>query len=297
MIHLQFRSSWPPSIQIIGKDILKFHGIYWPAFLIAAGLEPPQSLLVHSHWTVDDTKMSKSKHNVVDPIVVSEKYTFEGLRYFLLRRGVAHKDGSKREIDRKLFKILNASIFLDYSDVDVTSVLNDELANTLGNLLSRACAKIINTRQSVPQLHQSEFEDLLRNEDTKNLIGLLDQLTDVCTQHYDAHNFYLAIDEICKVLRAANGFVESYKPWELRKSPEAQQKLETVLRITFETLRICGILLQPIVPELSVKLLDKLNVDANCRYWKDARVDFGHSNMNADVGLGPGDAMLFKRIK
>lgn len=80
---------------MIGKDILKFHGIYWPAFLIASGLEPPARLLVHSHWTVDDTKMSKSKNNVVDPNEVAKTYTYEGLRYFLLREGVPHSDGSK----------------------------------------------------------------------------------------------------------------------------------------------------------------------------------------------------------
>lgn len=91
----QYRAHWPPAQQIIGKDILKFHGIYWPAFLIAAGLEPPRQLHVHSHWTVDGQKMSKSKHNVVDPVRAAHDYTMEGLRYFLLREGVAHSDGSE----------------------------------------------------------------------------------------------------------------------------------------------------------------------------------------------------------
>jgi len=80
---------------VIGKDILKFHGIYWPAFLLAAGLEPPGQLFVHSHWTVDGQKMSKSRHNVVDPVQAARQYTMEGLRYFLLREGVAHSDGSE----------------------------------------------------------------------------------------------------------------------------------------------------------------------------------------------------------
>lgn len=80
---------------MIGKDILKFHGIYWPAFLLAAGLEPPHQLYVHSHWTVDGQKMSKSRHNVVDPVQAAQQYTMEGLRYFLLREGVAHSDGSE----------------------------------------------------------------------------------------------------------------------------------------------------------------------------------------------------------
>lgn len=92
---IQPLQSWPPQLHVIGKDILKFHGIYWPAFAIAAGLQPPERLLVHSHWTVDGQKMSKSKGNVVDPLSVAERYTFEGLRYFLLREGVAHSDGSE----------------------------------------------------------------------------------------------------------------------------------------------------------------------------------------------------------
>lgn len=86
---------WPPNVQVIGKDILKFHGIYWPAFLIAADMDPPHQLLVHSHWTVDGQKMSKSKNNVIDPMERADLYTMEGIRYFLLREGVQHSDGSK----------------------------------------------------------------------------------------------------------------------------------------------------------------------------------------------------------
>lgn len=90
-----FKLFWPCALQVIGKDILKFHGIYWPAFLIAAGLEPPNQLLVHSHWTVNGEKMSKSKFNVIDPFDRMKVYTPEGLRYFLLRESVTHSDGSK----------------------------------------------------------------------------------------------------------------------------------------------------------------------------------------------------------
>lgn len=93
--HPEFGQRWPPTVQVLGKDILKFHGIYWPAFSIAAGLEPPRQLLVHSHWTVDNQKMSKSKLNVVDPNERATLYTHEGLRFFLLREGVAHSDGSE----------------------------------------------------------------------------------------------------------------------------------------------------------------------------------------------------------
>lgn len=96
---------WPPTLHVIGKDILKFHGIYWPAFLIAAGLEPPQQLLVHSHWTVEGQKMSKSKFNVVDPMERASTYTIEGMRYFLLREGVMHSDGSELKLPQSKFSI------------------------------------------------------------------------------------------------------------------------------------------------------------------------------------------------
>ncbi|XP_023289126.1 methionine--tRNA ligase, mitochondrial [Orussus abietinus] len=88
----KFQRFWPPSVQVIGKDILKFHGVYWPAFLIAAGLEPPASILCHSHWTVESEKMSKSKGNVISPIIAASTFTAPGLRYFLLREAVPHKD-------------------------------------------------------------------------------------------------------------------------------------------------------------------------------------------------------------
>lgn len=175
--------------------------------------------------------------------------------------------------------------------------MNSELADTLGNLLSRACAKVVNVAQVVPPLHQHEFEELLKNTDTSHLIEQLDRLRDVCTEHYDAHNFYLAVDEIIKVLHAANRFVEVQKPWELRKTPEGKPKLETVLRIAFETLRVCGILLQPIVPDTSAKLLDKLNVASSGRYWTDATVHFKSISESVSIDLGHGDAILFRRIK
>lgn len=100
-------SKWPPDIQVIGKDILKFHGIYWIAFLFAAGLEPPRSLLCHSHWLVNDLKMSKSRGNVVNPFDKIKDFTVDGLRYFLLREGSFHIDGSESLFHFKNIKGLN----------------------------------------------------------------------------------------------------------------------------------------------------------------------------------------------
>ncbi|KAJ6634198.1 Methionine--tRNA ligase, mitochondrial [Pseudolycoriella hygida] len=274
----QFRRNWPPTVQVIGKDILKFHGIYWPAFLIAADIEPPQQLLVHSHWTVNDEKMSKSKMNVVDPNERSSIYTKDGMRYFLLREGVAHSDGN-------------------YSDIKVTRILNSELADTMGNLLSRACTKSVNTSQTFPTLDKCEYEKLLQVNVTQKLVNLVEALPEKCFNHYKSYNFYLVVDQVIEVLHSANKFFETTKPWELKKRNEIRQ-LEAVLAITMETLRICGIILQPIIPVICKALLDKLNVNENQRNWIDLSfVLWNQNENNVEIGLRDGEPVLFRRIQ
>ncbi|TGZ48653.1 Methionyl-tRNA synthetase, mitochondrial [Temnothorax longispinosus] len=137
-----YKEFWPPTIQIIGKDILKFHGIYWPAFLIAAGLEPPKTLLCHAHWTVDHKKMSKSKGNVISPFEAANEYSDEGLRYFILREAVPQNDAN-------------------YSSTKIVNVLNSELADTLGNLVSR-CAE--RSFEYISSIHQHCAQILLSRE-------------------------------------------------------------------------------------------------------------------------------------
>ncbi|XP_017464754.1 PREDICTED: methionine--tRNA ligase, mitochondrial isoform X1 [Rhagoletis zephyria] len=293
----KYRKFWPPNVQVIGKDILKFHGIYWPAFLIAAGLEPPQQLFVHSHWTVDGQKMSKSKHNVVDPVASAKTYTMEGLRYFLLREGVAHSDGN-------------------FSHVKALRILNSELADTLGNLLSRACAKSLNPQQVYPRLHAVQVDDLLRMDAAKRLQDALQQIEARCAQHYADNNFYLVVDTVISTLHAANNFFETSRPWELKRPAAAVttgndvdaantqnienfERLETIIAMTMDTLRICGIVLQPIVPQLCGKLLDKLAVPQEQRLWRNLDDCFATKSSNENVARPLDvhtDAVLFRRI-
>ncbi|XP_031350428.1 methionine--tRNA ligase, mitochondrial-like [Photinus pyralis] len=152
-----FNNIWPPEVQVIGKDIIKFHGIYWPSFLLAANLELPKTLFCHSHWTVDDEKMSKSKNNVVSPFNRSLLYTCDGLRYFLLREGVAHSDGN-------------------YSDTKLTRILNSELADTLGNLLSRCCSSALNPNQVFPEIDSEAFERVASMDVTKKIMDAVMKL-------------------------------------------------------------------------------------------------------------------------
>ncbi|XP_060528596.1 methionine--tRNA ligase, mitochondrial isoform X2 [Cylas formicarius] len=273
----EFNQVWPPDLQVIGKDILKFHGVYWPAFLIAAGLEPPRSILCHSHWTVDGEKMSKSKGNVVDPFQRSEVYTSDGLRYFLLREGVSSNDSN-------------------YSDIKVVNILNSELADTLGNLLSRCCGTNLNPSQAFPMFNQRWFEKVLENDVTRRLIDHVTELPGVCERHYSDHNFYKAADAVIATLHAANLFFETLKPWELKKEAWRANELNAVLHLTMETLRVTATLIQPLIPVLSGRLLDKLSVPVNRRRFDDVLEPSWTRGHSDEKNLTSETAVLFKRI-
>lgn len=268
---------WPIDCQILGKDIVKFHAIYWPAFLLALSLSLPKRLICHSHWMVDSLKMSKSRGNVVDPLEENQKLTIEGLRYYLLRCSTTHSD-------------------TDYNPIQATRRVNAELADTFGNLLSRCCAPAINPSQSFPR-------KLLQSSDTSKFNLLIDQLKKTisdCTNHYENADFYKGVDEIMAALRLNNALYEEYKPWSLVKQmssdKEAHENYLNLQAITYESLRICSLLLQPIVPKLSARALDRLNV-AN-RWWKDVDFSLDHGDPTSDVvKIKPAESPLFRRLK
>ncbi|XP_059609929.1 methionine--tRNA ligase, mitochondrial [Phlebotomus argentipes] len=275
----EMMGKWPPDVQVIGKDILKFHGIYWPAFLIANDLEPPRSLFVHSHWTVDDQKMSKSRGNVVDPMERASVYTSEGLRYFLLREGVAHSDGN-------------------YSDVKIFRYLNAELADTLGNLLSRCCAKSLNPQQIWPAFDAEILEELLKIDATKKLIECLEALPEKCFSHYQEGSFHLVVDSVMTTLHSGNNFFETMRPWELKKGTEEQKKrLEAILCLTMEALRITAIILQPIIPKMMGSLLDKLSVDCEQRLWQNSQGFLWKCGSKGKTKLSDESSVLFRRLQ
>lgn len=267
--------NWPPNVQICGKDILKFHGILWPIFLMAAGLNPPEQLFVHSHWKVNDEKMSKTKGNVVDPKNASCQYTESGLRYFLLREGTAHSDGN-------------------FNDLKIKRILNAELADTLGNLLNRCCGKAINPNLNYPELNLTAIENLSSESNYFfELKNKLEDLSNIVKNHYEELNFYKGIDEIIATLQCCNRFFEYSKPWELAKHDV--DKLACVLHITMETLRISTLALQPIVPVLADQLLTKLNV-SNRNWnqiipsWKDENIIINPTNLKKE------NIVLFKKL-
>ncbi|CAL1263371.1 unnamed protein product [Larinioides sclopetarius] len=273
---------WPIDCHIIGKDILKFHAIYWPAFLLAAGYNLPKQIFCHSHWTVNHEKMSKSKGNVIDPISLINRYGCDGFRYFLLRASVPTND-------------------TNYSEVKLHRMVNAELADTLGNLLSRSCAPALNPYQVFPKFYHNAL-NVLKDSKVETLINNASDLPDKVQRHFIEGYFYKGIDDIMACLRDANAFMQFNKPWELVKMKDEKsiETLSTMLHIVLEVLRISGILLQPVIPTLSKRLLTKLQVPVEQRGWENITCFPSYyklSNPLESHPLGKNSMPLFERRK
>ncbi|XP_070693205.1 methionine--tRNA ligase, mitochondrial [Pempheris klunzingeri] len=276
---------WDVAHHIVGKDILKFHAIYWPSFLLGAGLPLPKTIHVHSHWTVGGKKMSKSLGNVVDPLDRSQMFTTDGLRYFLLRQGVPDSD-------------------CDYRDVKVIKLLNAELADSLGGLLNRCTAPALNPAQVYPSFCSQSFprERGGRTVDQDyHMLDVVKNLPAVVEQHYESMHVYKALEAISACVRQTNGFVQRHAPWKLdMRDSEDQRWLDTIIHVSLECLRIYGTLLQPVVPEISNKLLSRLGVQPGERSLADVNFLPRYWGLNCPFegrALGPNSGVLFSRLE
>ncbi|CAK9807544.1 Methionine--tRNA ligase, mitochondrial [Anthophora quadrimaculata] len=247
-----FKKFWPPTVQVIGKDILKFHSVYWPAFLMAAGLEPPKQLLCHGHWTVKDEKMSKSKGNVISPFTAAKDFTTDGFRYFLLREAVLHADAN-------------------YSTLKVKRILNAELADTLGNLVNRCFGNGVNPERII--YNSIEYKTILRSEVALKNIQALEELGEKTKKHYEEYHLHHAVDAVMSTLRITNQMFDHHKPWYLKKSEnlDSAKELESVISLCFETVRVVALILYPILPRLSSDLLDFFQIPQTNRTWEDTK--------------------------
>ncbi|XP_062440576.1 methionine--tRNA ligase, mitochondrial [Rhea pennata] len=248
---------WPAAHHIVGKDILKFHAVYWPALLMAAGLAPPEQICVHSHWTVRGQKMSKSLGNVIDPVSCFGQYTVDGFRYFLLRQGVPERD-------------------CDYYDEKVVKLLNSELADALGGLLNRSTALNINPSNTYPCFSESCFPKISDYNGTQalgrastedyELVASVASLPLQVASYFESFQIYKALECIVLCVRQTNSFFQRHKPWKLdRKDPAEKLWLDTIIHVTLECLRVYGTLLQPVIPDIADKLLSRLAVEAEER--------------------------------
>jgi len=224
---------WPADLHMVGKDILRFHAVYWPAFLMAAGLEPPKRVFAHGWWTNEGQKISKSLGNVIDPIELVNKYGLDQVRYFLLREVPFGNDG-------------------DFSHQAMVNRMNGELANDYGNLAQRVLAMIAkNCDGQVPAPGPFTADD-------DNLLAQATALEGALRERMDAQAFHEALEAIWTVVRAANAYVDAQAPWKLRK--EDPPRMATVLYVLADTIRQLAILTQPFMPDASAKLLDQLGI-------------------------------------
>ena len=235
-----FSTFWPTALHIVGKDIVRFHAIYWPAFLMAAGLEPPRRIFAHGWWTVEGEKMSKSLGNGIPPDLLVERYGVDPARYFLLRELPFGSDG-------------------DFSHRAVVGRLNGDLANDFGNLAQRVLVMI--NRDCDAQVPDpgalSTADDALRSAAR----GLLETVR----RHVSEQAFHLALEAIWRVVGDANRYIDEQAPWALRRTDEA--RMRTVLYTLAETIRHLAILTQPFIPGAACKLLDQLAIpDAARRF-------------------------------
>ena len=232
-----------PATHVVGKDILRFHAVYFPAFLMAANLPLPSRIIAHGHWTVDRVKMSKSLGNVVSPSDLLRTYGIDPVRFFLLRDGRLGSDG-------------------DFNHANLEMRRDAELADTMGNLITRATGKKMLPEAVLPRCVE---ESRLREEDL-HLRSLVSRLKREVPSLYEDMEFGRAVIEIMDVLRETNRYFAAAEPWKLRKEErngddEAGERADTVVYHTLESLRACGIYLQPIIPASAAKVLDFLNVD------------------------------------
>jgi methionyl-tRNA synthetase len=229
---------WPATLHLVGKEIIRFHAVYWPAFLMAAGLPLPGKVFSHGWWTVEGEKMSKSLGNFIDVRPLIDEFGLDAVRFFLLREVPFGGDG-------------------DFSRKALISRLNVELANDLGNLAQRTLSFIAkNAGGVVPERGALSEAD-------QALLGQVAALPGKVRDAVERLAFHEALEDVWKVIRAANGYIDHQAPWALKKTDTA--RMETVLFVLLEAIRTVGILLQAFMPDSMGKLLDQLGVAPEAR--------------------------------
>ncbi|GAN11483.1 methionyl-tRNA synthetase [Mucor ambiguus] len=234
---------FPPDVQVVGKDIVRFHAIYWPAFLMAAGLPLPKQILAHAHWTMGKQKMSKSRGNVADPFQVMKDYGVDPVRYYLVRDGGLADDGA------------------DYSEEMIHTRYKKDLAGQLGNLLNRATAASLLPSGNVPGRNQAvdPRDQMLHHQ--------ISQTAENYNKAFEERDFSRAYT--CIFDMANKHFAEN-EPWKMAKQSQDNERLSTVLYYSLEACRVAGILLQPVMPTKMDLLLTRLGVSPQDRYFKNA---------------------------
>jgi methionyl-tRNA synthetase len=250
-----FAQFWPASAHVVGKDILRFHAVYWPAFLMAVGLELPKSIVAHGWWTNEGEKISKSIGNVIDPFELVEEFGLDQVRYFLMREINFGNDGN-------------------FSRENLVLRNNSELSNKIGNLLQRTSAFVYkHCDRQVPNIEAAYIDVVYETALFQEIATIIDNNM----LQMQAFNINKVIENILHITELANAYIDAEAPWALRKTDP--DKMQQVLYLLLETLRYIAIMLQPFTPDAASNMLGQLNVPDNQRAF---------INMNKEYALQPG---------
>jgi len=267
-----YRKYWPADVHLVGKEIVRFHTIIWPAMLMALGEPLPKQVFGHGWLLLEGGKMSKSKGNVVDPVILVNKYGVDAIRYFLLREVPFGSDGI-------------------FSNEALINRINSDLANDLGNLVSRTVTMIDKYfGGSLPSIVQHGIYDY--DEDLKNTLG---SLCSKVEEYMDKLQFSSALTEIWKAIGRTNKYIDETMPWVLAKDTSNNARLAEVLYNLAESLRIVSILLEPFMPETPQKIWEQLGIDFEDRRFTKWDLAGQWGIYPAGINVKKGD-VLFPRI-
>ena len=262
-----YEKYWPADVHFVGKEIVRFHSIIWPAMLMSMDMPLPKHVYGHGWLVMDGGKMSKSKGNVVDPYVLAEKFGVDALRFFLLRTFPFGSDGN-------------------FSNELLIQTINMDLANDLGNLVSRTTAMV---EKYFGGTLPAERESSDADDDLKQMASTLRDRYEAEMEHFQFQN---ALEQVFKTIQRANKYIDENAPWTLAKDPANRARLATVMYNLLETIRICAVLLTPFIPDSAEKIFDQIGACPCCRTWEKANV---WGSLRPDVTVHKGEA-LFPRI-
>mgnify|MGYP000767325404 FL=1 len=258
---------WPADVHFVGKEIVRFHSIIWPAMLMSMEMPLPKHVYGHGWLVMDGGKMSKSKGNVVDPYVLAEKFGVDALRFFLLRTFPFGSDGN-------------------FSNELLIQTINMDLANDLGNLVSRTTAMV---EKYFGGTLPTERENSDADCDLKTMASTLRDRYETEMERFQFQN---ALEQVFKTIQRANKYIDENAPWTLAKDQGNRARLATVMYNLLETIRICAVLLTPFIPDSAEKIFDQIGACPCCRTWEKANV---WGSLRPDVTVHKGEA-LFPRI-